>query len=266
MRRLAGLVLAAAACERAPAVEPAPSPSPVPVRVFGDAGPPKQVDTRTACDVLVVQVDATGYWIATGAPAVHCHGAGVDWLREELVAVRAALPGCEPELEVTGVGVTYQALITAMQGARDAGLTNAAIAVPGEAAASVAGLAVTAAPEHCRMPSGVVSRRSKPPPPPRPPRLGFPDDELRPTVRVTVTKDAIELDGGRRLATATLAGATGVIPEVVAALGRPASPDEVLILFADATTPVEVINRLLISFEAAGREHIAFATSPRAGP
>jgi len=270
--------VALAACSKDSKPSPAPAPAPAPK-------PPP-----TPCSISVF-VDATNAWIGTTAGT--CRVARAE-LGDELRSLKQSFPkACSPPLELASDTGVYQDLISAMdvavkEGFIDVGLSSRdalSIALPSKDPAS-----------HCTAPQNAVDPPPLPPAEPSPtPKIGsdgtieitLPPPEagakqalqVAPVLVVTKTEmlyqnEPITIDQlAPRLAVETKKTLATLGPRQQKACAdakrglRPAPgnicPIGLLILQADAATPITTINRIVTTSKEAGYDNLLFAVKNR---
>ena len=272
------VAFAIASCSKATPPAPAPAPAPAPK-------PPP-----TPCSVSVF-VDASSAWIGTTAGT--CRVALTE-LGDELGSLKQAFPRkCSPPLELASDAGVYQDLISAMDvavraGFIDVGLTprdGLSIALPSKDPAP-----------HCTAPQNATDPPPLPPAEPSPPpkigsdgtiELTFPGPEdgakdalqVAPVLVVTKTEmlfqnEPITIDQlAPHLAIEAKKTLTTLGPRQQKACAdakrglRPAPgnicPIGLMILQADAATPMAEINRIVVTTKQAGYDNLLFAVKNR---
>jgi biopolymer transport protein ExbD len=219
---------------------------------------------------VAIELVPRGAWLGTSTGA-RCFVARDDQaaLDAELATiVRSMAPGCSTSTEIAATpGVAYQDVITVMDHAIKAGLTEVALDDPRSLAVQFADTtAKEKAAPHCTAKpastaAGAVAPSSSKPgatltvaPTPKP------DLAKAPVVIVTTTE--VTLDGASFGAVKALARGKGAIAPLVAAL-KARSAKGPLILQADASTDAAVINRVILSAHQADFDDVLFAVKTK---
>ena len=273
------VVLVAVGCSKDPRP---PVPAPVP------AVAPKP--PASPCSVSVL-VDATNAWIGTTAGT--CRVAR-DALGDELRALKQSFPrACTPPLELASDTGVYQDLISAMDVAVKEGFIDVGLSAKDALSIELPSKAPAA---HCIAPKDAVD--PPPPPsaePPPPPKIGSdgsleldlppPEEGAKDAMQVApvliVTKTEMLLQNERVTMAQLPSRLEAIAKQTLGALSarqqkacadqkrglRPAlgnfCPLGLLILQADAETPIPVINQLVSIAKKGGYNNLMFAVKNR---
>ncbi|MGE0550312.1 MAG: ExbD/TolR family protein [Kofleriaceae bacterium] len=171
------------------------------------------------------------------------------WLESELVSLKIGFAD-RSSLELTAAPkVTYQDAVHAMDLARKVGFVDTTIADPGELAVSLPGPGKARSVHHCPIPAAGTSGYPKPGSGPA--RRGEQTHDraaLADAPSVVVTPDEIRVGSERVLSIKAASSGRGSIPELGKRLSTTGS--KIVILQADAQTPMGVILRILATAKA----------------
>lgn len=285
------LIIASVGCGSDPTVKPpAPSPTPIPTQEIAKPTP----EPASACDTLVISLDATGTWI--GAPpetrcfASHADGApDIDWIERELAALHRTIhaAGCQPGIELAAAApIRYQHMIHAMDTAVKVGFPDVGLSDPESLAMKFS--ATAQPPARCGAPK-LAAGAKKPPsrgtamdleegrvdPDHKPGTIG-PNGEITATREqiglddrknmlasapvIVVTRTEISVAGKASITVAEAAALTGhSIPALATTLGKPKDKYATAILQADESITMKVINLVVNTAKSAGYDNILFA-------
>ena len=264
MHRRAALAIAIAALARVPLAHAGGGSS------FQPAGAIAKCTTAPEV-AIAIHVVARGVWLGASTGA-RCFVPRKDTaldpaaLDTELQTLVGSLPAdCTRQVAVAGdPGVSYQDVITAIDHANKAGLSDVAVSDP-------KGLAIhfddSAAREqkapHCTAPASPAkpaAAASKAPASSSAAAAAAPKPDLATAPVIAISRTELSLDGKKLADMKVIAHGKGTIAALVKALHARATGDHhAVVLQADASTDAGLINRVIASSQQAGFDDVLFA-------